>query len=89
MDPQKLKDAYQKLQALDERLTFKVRPRSGGPLTRPNPEQLEQSLRELATYTVELKEVIQELFLAIAGRPAAAPGSPGAPGGPGGPGAGG
>lgn len=86
MDPQKLKDAYQKLQALDERLTFKVRPRSGGPLTRPNPEQLEQSLRDLASYTVELKEVVQELFLAIAGRPAPAPapGPPGAPGAPGG-----
>ena len=80
MDPQKLKDAYQKLQALDERLTFKVRPRSGGPLTRPNPEQLEQSLRDLASYTVELKEVVQELFLAIAGRPAA-PGGPGGGGG--------
>jgi hypothetical protein len=80
MDPQKLKDAYQKLQTLDERLTFKVRPRSGGPMTRPNPEQLEQSLRDLASYTVELKEVIQELFLAIAGRPAA-PGGTGGGGG--------
>lgn len=84
MDPQKLKEAYQKLQSLDERLTFKVRPRSGGPLTRPNPEQLEQSLRDLASYTVELKEVVQELFLAIAGRPAAPNPPPGAPGAPGG-----
>jgi hypothetical protein len=71
MDPQRLKDAYQKLQSLDERLTHKVRPRPGGPLVRPSPEQLEQSLRELATYTVELKEVVQELFLAIAGKPQA------------------
>ncbi|HTQ80668.1 MAG TPA: hypothetical protein VMM92_11775 [Thermoanaerobaculia bacterium] len=69
MDPQRLKEAYQKLQALDERLTYKVRPRNGGPLTRPNPEQLEQSLRDLAAYTVELKEVVQELFLSIAGKP--------------------
>lgn len=82
MDPQKLKDAYQKLQSLDERLTFKVKPRPGGTMTRPNPEQLEQSLRDLAGYTVELKEVIQELFLAIAGRPAAPPGAPGTPGTP-------
>ncbi len=74
MDPQRLKDAYQKLQTLDDRLTHKVRPRSGGSLTRPSSEQLEQSLRDLATYTVELKEVVQELILAIASKPAA-PGS--------------
>jgi len=69
MDPQRLKDAYQKLQMLDDRLTYKVRPKAGGALTRPNPEQLEQSLRDLATYTVELKDILQELFLAIAGKP--------------------
>ena len=69
MDPQKLKDAYQKLQNLDERLTHKVRPRPGGPLVRPNPEQIEQALRDLAAYTVELKDVVHELFLAIAGKP--------------------
>ena len=71
MDPQRLKDAYQKLQSLDERMTHKVRPRTGGALVRPSTEQLEQSMRELASYTVELKEVVQELFLAIAGKPQA------------------
>ncbi|RPH57435.1 hypothetical protein EHM82_01300 [bacterium] len=73
MDPQRLKEAYQKLQNLDERLTHKVRPRPGS-LSRPTPEQLEQNLRDLAAYTVELKEVVQELFLSIAGKPAAKPG---------------
>ena len=68
MDPQRLKDAYQKLQMLDERLTYKVRPKPGGAMTRPNPEQIEQSLRDLATYTVELKDIVQELFQAIAGK---------------------
>ena len=71
MDPQRLKDAYQKLQSLDERMTHKVRPRAGGALVRPSAEQLEQSQRELAAYTIELKEVVQELFLAIAGKPQA------------------
>jgi len=66
MDPQRLKEAYQRLQLLDERLTHKVRPRPGGPLVRPSAEMLEQSMRDLATYTVELKEVLNELFLAIA-----------------------
>lgn len=69
MDPQRLKDAYQKLQLLDELYTYKVKPRAGGALVRPAPEALEQQLRDLASYTVELKEVVQELFLAIAGRP--------------------
>lgn len=69
MDPQRLKDAYQKLQLLDERLTYKVRPKSTGSLSRPTVEQLEQNLRDLSAYTIELKEVVQELFLAIAGKP--------------------
>jgi hypothetical protein len=73
MDPQRMKEAYQKLQGLDERLTHKIRPRSGGSMTRPSAEQLEQGMRDLATYTIELKEVIQELFLAIAGRPQQGP----------------
>ena len=69
MDPQRLRDAYQKLQTLDDRMTHRVRPRPGGGLTRPNPEQLEQSLRDLAAYTVEIKEVLEELFLAIGSKP--------------------
>jgi hypothetical protein len=67
MDPQRLKDAYQKLQQLDERLTYKVRPKTGS-LNRPTAEQLEQGLRDLASYTVELKEVVHDLFQAIAGK---------------------
>jgi len=73
MDPQRLRDAYQKLQALDDRLTYKVRPKPGGAMTRPTPEQIEQSLRDLATYTVELKDVLEELFVAIASKPPGAP----------------
>jgi hypothetical protein len=69
MDPQRLKDAYQKLQMLDERLTYKVRPRPGGALVRPTTEMLEQTVRDLAAYTVELKEIVNELFLAIAAPP--------------------
>jgi hypothetical protein len=71
MDPQKMKDAYQKLQSLDDRLTWRVRPRAGGPMTRPSVENLEQGMRELAQYTVELKEVLDDLFQAIASKPAA------------------
>ncbi len=74
MDPQKVRDAYQRLQALDDRLTYKVRPKPGGALTRPTPEQMEQSLRDLAAYTVELKEVLADLFVAIASKAPATPG---------------
>lgn len=73
MDPQRLKETYQKLQALDDRLTHKVRPRAGGALVRPSSDQLEQSLRDLAHYTVELKEIVAELILAIATRPQTPP----------------
>jgi hypothetical protein len=74
MDPQRLKDAYQKLQSLDERMSHKIRPRPGGALVRPTTEQLEVAVRDLATYTLELREVLQELFLSIASKPSA-PGS--------------
>ncbi|HEX2253570.1 MAG TPA: hypothetical protein VHQ65_09920 [Thermoanaerobaculia bacterium] len=69
MDPQRLKNAWQHLQSLDERLTYKVRPKTGGALTRPDPDRLEHQLRDLANYTVELKEIVGELILAIGTRP--------------------
>lgn len=69
MDPKRLKKAYNQLQALDERLTYRVRPRSGGGLSRPGIEQVDERLRDLANYTVELKEIVQELILAVGTRP--------------------
>jgi hypothetical protein len=68
------KEAYNKLQLLDERLTYKVRPKGGG-MTRPSADQLEEKIRDLASYTVELKEVMDELFKAIAA-PAGPPRQP-------------
>jgi hypothetical protein len=65
MDPERLKATYAKLQSLDERMTYKVRPRTGGSLSRASADQLEERHRDLANYTVELKEVVQELILAI------------------------
>ena len=68
MDPQRLKEAYDRLELLDDRLTHRIRPRTGGSLTRPGGEQLEEQLRQLAAYTVELKEIVKQLFLAIAAK---------------------
>lgn len=69
MDPNRLKQTYAKLRNLDERLTYKVRPRSGGSLHRASTDQLEERMRDLAEYTVELKEVVQELILSIGSKP--------------------
>jgi hypothetical protein len=69
MDAERFKQAYARLEALDERLTHKVRPTKGRSLTRPTAEQLEVRMQDLADYSVALKEVVAELFLAIAGRP--------------------
>ncbi len=67
MDPQRLKDAYERLQALDERKTYKIRPRSLQ-LRSPTADQVDDKLRELADYTIELKEIVRELMLAFARR---------------------
>jgi C4-dicarboxylate-specific signal transduction histidine kinase len=67
MNPERFREAYGKLQALDDRLTHRVRPRSS--TSRLTAEQVEDRMRDLATYTVELKEIVDELFQAIAAKP--------------------
>ncbi|MEM8961216.1 MAG: hypothetical protein AAGD38_07050 [Acidobacteriota bacterium] len=69
MDPQRLKEAYLRLDLLDERLTYKVRPKPGGGMVRATADQLESQMRDLAEYTIELKEIVRELFLGLASRP--------------------
>ncbi|MEM7481419.1 MAG: hypothetical protein AAF481_09610 [Acidobacteriota bacterium] len=68
MDQQRLQNAYVRLQALDDRLTHKVRPRSAGTFTRPGPDRLEENLRHLAEYTVELKDILHEVLAGLARR---------------------
>lgn len=65
MDPRRLKSAYERLQLLDDRLTYKIRPHGGG-LMRPSGEQLEEKMRHLSEYTVELKEILHQVILAFA-----------------------
>lgn len=72
MDPDRFRLAYQRLESLDERLTYKVRPRSHKSFGHATHEQLEDRVRDLAEYTLELKEVIDEMFQAIAAAPPAA-----------------
>ncbi len=69
MDPDRFRAVYQRLQALDESSTYKVRPKVT--LHRPSLEQLDAKSRELAHFTVELREIVEELMEAIAAKPKA------------------
>ena len=74
MDPDRFRAAYQRLQSLDERLSYRVRPRSHRSFGHATHEQLEERMRDLAEYTLELKEVMNDMFQAIAAAPPAAKG---------------
>ncbi|HUF78829.1 MAG TPA: hypothetical protein VMR44_07935 [Thermoanaerobaculia bacterium] len=65
MDAQRFKDAYARLEYLDESLTHKVRRPGRGRLHSPSAEELDEALKTLGAYTIELKDIVRELFLAI------------------------
>ena len=65
MDSKRFHEAFERLQALDELHIYKVRPRAGA-LRRPNIDQIADQHKELAEYTIGLKEVLYELFESIA-----------------------
>ena len=67
MDAQRFTEAYERLELLDSRATHRIRPRGG--MQSPGTEQLAEQVRELQSYSIELKEILRELFAAIAGRP--------------------
>ena len=66
MDPKRLKEAFQRLEALDEGLTYKIRPRSRISISTPTADQVDDKLRQLAGYTIELKEIMREFMLSFA-----------------------
>ncbi|MCB1032306.1 MAG: hypothetical protein KDD47_00540 [Acidobacteria bacterium] len=68
MDPQRLKQAFQKLESLDDRLSYKIRSGSSS-LSRQTVEQLEERHRHLAEFTLELKDILRETILALGSRP--------------------
>ena len=67
MDPNRLKEAYQQLESLDDRLSYKLRPKSS--MISPTVDQVDAKLRDLANYTLELKDILREFMLAFAKRP--------------------
>lgn len=68
MDPKRFKDAYERLQYLDENLTYKVRRHGRTRLHAPSVEEVDDALKTLGDYTTELKDILRELFLAIGSR---------------------
>ena len=68
MDPKRFKEAYAKLEVLDDRLTYKIRSRSTKGRYSPSLEQVDERLRDLAEYTLELKDVVREMMLSIAAK---------------------
>jgi hypothetical protein len=76
MDAEKLKEVYERLESLDDRLGHRLRGRSSQ--SRATLEQVEDKLRDLTTYTSELRELVRDFVLAFATRP---PGRGGPPAG--------
>ncbi len=72
MDPKKFKAAYQRLEVLDDLMSHKVRPRSRS-MAGATADQLDERMQDLAKYTLEIKEVVRDLFLAIAAQPGSGP----------------
>ncbi len=64
MDGQKLKEIYERLELLDDRLGHKLRARPGP--SRLTGEQIEDRLKEVVEYTSELRELVRDLVLCFA-----------------------
>jgi hypothetical protein len=69
MDPQRVKDVYERLELLDDRLGHRLRAR-GGP-SRATPEQLEERVRDLSEFASELRTLVKDLIVALTARPPA------------------
>jgi hypothetical protein len=64
MDPDRFKEAWMRLEVLDDRLAYRIKLRNR-PSASPSNEQLDERLRDLAELSLELKDVVRELFLAL------------------------
>ena len=58
----RLEEAHQRLEYLDERLRYKIKPRSST-MTSPSVDQVDAKLRDLAIYTLELKDIVDDSTL--------------------------
>lgn len=69
MDGRLFQEALLHLQSLDDRLTYKVRAGSRPGFSSLSADQLAERHRDLAEYTLELKQILSDLMQAIATKP--------------------
>ncbi len=72
MDPQRFREVYERVKALDESATYKVRPKRHS-FHRATQEELEDHAKVMAHYVIELREIVQELMEAIAAKAGSPP----------------
>lgn len=69
MDPNRFKDAYARLELLDDRLSHRIRSRSVRARSSPTLESLDERVRDVAECLLDLKDIVRELMVAIASKP--------------------
>ncbi len=69
MDPQRIKDVYEQLESLEDRLGYRMRARNSP--SRATVDQVEDRLRDVISYASELRELVRDLILALAAKPPA------------------
>ena len=73
MNAKQLAEVGQRLELLDERLTYKIRPRRQVSMSPASTQQLEERLKDLAEFSIELKELLQDLVRALGDEPGGSP----------------
>ena len=73
MDPNRFKEAYGRLETLDDRLTFKIRNKSVKSRSQASLESLDERVRDVAEFVLDLKDIVRELMQAIAAKPGGRP----------------
>ena len=68
MDPKKMKEAYDRLETLDDRLAYRVRPKTHT-MVQPTPDQINKHLDDVAEFTLELKDILRDFMLCFASKP--------------------
>jgi hypothetical protein len=66
MDPNKIRAAQERLGSLSEQRGHTIRSQVRSSSIRPEVDELERRLRDLAGYTLELEEVLRELLGGLA-----------------------
>lgn len=69
MDPKRFKETYTKIELLEDRLAYRIRSRSVRARSAPGIDSLDERLRDLAEFTLDLKDCVKELMEAIAAKP--------------------